>query len=158
MTTTQAPGTDAPPRIAVRSQVLGDIEVDAAEALRFCEPVPGFPGCVRYALVPHRRADGAANDSVLWLQALEPPYHAFIVTDPWSVVGDYAPEISDADAALLRLRSFEDARVMAILTVPRDGGVTINLRAPVVFNVAERLAKQVVLLSDQYHTRHPLAG
>jgi len=158
MTTTRAAATDAPPRIAVRSRVLGDIEVDEGDVVRFCEPVPGFAGCLRYALVPHSRADGSADGSILWLQALEPPYHAFIVTDPWGVVADYAPEISDADAAQLRLRSFEDARVMVILTVPRDGGVTVNLRAPVVFNIVERLAKQVVLLSDQYHTRHRLQG
>lgn len=153
MTITTAEGSA---RIAIRSTVLGDIELDATDRIRFCEPVPGFPGCTGYALVPHTARDGSVSDSVLWLQALEPPHHAFILTDPWSVVADYSPEIPDADAGQLRLRSFEDARVMAILTVPPEGGVTINLRAPIVFNVAERIAKQVVLLSDQYHTRHPL--
>lgn len=153
MTITTAEGSA---RIAIRSTVLGDIELDARDRIRFCEPVPGFPGCTGYALVPHTGRDGSVSDNVLWLQALEPPYHAFILTDPWSVVADYSPEIPDADAGQLRLRSFEDARVMAILTVPPEGGVTINLRAPIVFNVVERVAKQVVLLSDQYHTRHPL--
>lgn len=155
MTTTEA-GADAPPRIAVRSQVLGDIEVDPADVLRFCEDIPGFPDCRRYTLVPHRRGDGASSDTILWLQAVDAPQHAFIITDPWSVVADYACEISDGDAAQLGLRSFEDARVMVILTVPRDGAVTVNLRAPIVFNVVARTAKQVVLLSDQYGTRHPV--
>jgi flagellar assembly factor FliW len=154
---TNAVTSAGPARIAIRSRALGEIEVGAADAIRFCEPIPGFPDCLSYALVPHSRRDGSVNDSVLWLQALEPPYHAFILTDPWNVVSEYAPEISDADAEHLRLRTFEDARVMAILTVPSEGPVTINLRAPIVFNVTERLAKQVVLLSDQYHTKHPLA-
>jgi flagellar assembly factor FliW len=144
--------------VAVRSQALGDIEVPAADAIHFSEPIPGFADCVRYALVPHVRADGAADGGVMWLQAIDPPYHAFIVTDPWSVVADYAPEIPDADAGQLRLRSFEDASVLVILTVPREGDVTVNLRAPIVFNTVERLAKQVVLLSDQYGTRHALNG
>lgn len=159
MSIIDAPETGAEPRIAVRSRVLGDIEVDPKDRISFVEPIPGFPGCLGYVLVPHARTDGGgASDSVLWLQALEPPFHAFILTDPWSVIADYAPEIPDADAEQLRLRSFEDGRVMAILTVTSEGGVTINLRAPIVFNVVERLAKQVVLLSDQYHTRHRIGS
>ncbi len=41
--------------------------------------------------------------------------------------------------------------------MPRNPSeITINLRAPVVVNVARRLAKQVVVLNDQYSTRHPM--
>lgn len=156
MSSTQAVPTDGPAVIAIRSQALGDIEVPAADTIQFCEPIPGFPDCTDYALVPHMRSDGTPNDNVMWLQALEAPFHAFIVTDPWSVVGDYAPEIPDADAEQIQLRSMEDARVLVILTVPRQGGVSVNLRAPLVLNVAARLAKQVVLLSDRYDTRHML--
>lgn len=154
MTTTHAV-TDGPV-IAIASQALGEIEVPSADAIRFCEPIPGFPGCTDYALVPHVKSDGSPNESVMWLQALEAPFHAFIVTDPWAIVGDYAPEIPDTEAQQLQLRSFEDARVLVILTVPRDGSVSVNLRAPIVFNIVERLAKQVVLISDQYSTRHAL--
>lgn len=156
MTTAHAITTDGPDVISIASQALGEIEVPSADAIRFCEPIPGFAGCTDYALVPHMKSDGTPNDSVMWLQALESPYHAFIVTDPWAIVGDYAPEIPESEANQLQLRSFEDARVLVILTVPRDGKVSVNLRAPIVFNIAERLAKQVVLISDQYSTRHTL--
>ena len=155
MTTAHAV-TDGPSVIAIASQALGEIEVPSADAIRFCEPIPGFPGCTDYALVPHMKSDGSPNESVMWLQALESPFHAFIVTDPWAIVGDYAPEIPESEAQQLQLRSFEDARLLVILTVPRDGAVSVNLRAPIVFNIAERLAKQVVLISDQYSTRHTL--
>lgn len=96
MTTTHAV-TDGPV-IAIASQALGEIEVPSADAIRFCEPIPGFPGCTDYALVPHVKSDGSPNESVMWLQALEAPFHAFIVTDPWAIVGDYAPEIPDTEA------------------------------------------------------------
>lgn len=145
-------------RTIVQSQALGEIEVEASNTIRFAEPIAGFPDCGEYALVPHMREDGTPNDNVMWLQALEAPHHAFIVTDPWSVMGDYSPEIPDTDAGQLQLRSFEDARVLVILTVPPQGGISINLRAPIIFNVRERLGKQVVLLSDRYETRHILGG
>ncbi|MCB0882555.1 MAG: flagellar assembly protein FliW [Thermoleophilia bacterium] len=150
-----APASGA--RIAIRSRQLGDIEFDAADVISFCEPVLGFAECDRYVLIPHTLPDGTASDTIMWLQAVTAPYHAFIVTDPWGAVADYAPEISDADADQLGLTRFQDATVVAILTVPGEGAMTINLRAPIVFNAVNRTAKQVVLLSDQYHSRHPLA-
>jgi len=144
-----------PGSITVQSQALGTVAVDPESVIEVCEPLAGFPDCSSYALVEHVRSNGAKSGSVYWLQALERPFQAFVVTDPWGVVPDYAPEISDADAAELGLSSFEDARVFAILTVPSNPSeITVNLRAPIVLNVARRQAKQVVLLNDEYHTRH----
>lgn len=141
--------------IAVQSQALGAVEVAVESVITVSEPLAGFPGCHGYAMVEHLRKDGRTSSSVFWLQAVEPPFHAFVVTDPWSVFPDYAPEISHADAAELGLDSFEDAQLFAILTVPRNpSDITVNLRAPIVVNTALRRAKQVVLLNDEYNTRH----
>jgi flagellar assembly factor FliW len=143
--------------ISVSSQALGHIEVDTADAITFTDAMAGFTECVRYALIAHVRPDGTEDEAIAWLQALDAPFHAFVVTDPWSIVPEFSPEISDADAEELGLASFQDARVFGILTIP--GGaqeMSINLRAPIVVNVATRRAKQVVLLSDEYTTRHPV--
>jgi flagellar assembly factor FliW len=149
-TTDQTSGT-----ITIQSQALGQVDVAPESVLTVCEPIAGFPDCSSYALLEHVRSNGEASGSVFWLQAVERPYQAFVVTDPWGVFSEYSPEISDADAAQLGLSSFEDARVFAILTVPANPSeITVNLRAPIVVNVARRTAKQVVLLNDEYHTRH----
>lgn len=141
--------------IPVPSQALGAIEIDPDSIVTVSEPMAGFPECSAYALVEHVKPDGRASSTVWWLQAVERPYHAFVVTDPWGVFPDYAPEISDADAAQLGLERFEDARVFAILTVPSNPSeITVNLRAPIVVNLPLRRVKQVVLLNDEYHTRH----
>jgi flagellar assembly factor FliW len=154
--TTAATRTSSSP-ISVPSQALGAIEVRSDDLIAVCEPLAGFAECSSYTLIEHACGDGASAGTVFWLQAVERPFHAFVVTDPWGVYPEYAPEISDADATQLDLGSFEDARVLAILTVPRNPSeITINLRAPVVLNVARRLAKQVVVLNGEYHTRHPL--
>jgi flagellar assembly factor FliW len=153
---TTAATTSSTP-ISVPSQALGAIEVRPDSIITFCEPLAGFPDCTQYTLIEHARSGGSSTGTVFWLQAVERPFHAFVVTDPWGVHADYAPEISDGDAAQLGLGGFEDARVFGILTVPRSPSeITINLRAPVVVNVAQRLAKQVVVLNDEYHTRHPM--
>jgi len=140
--------------IAVVSQALGPVQVEPSRALRLLEPLAGFPGCLGYALIPHGR-DAAEPGAIQWLQALDAPYHAFIVTEPWSVFPDYAPELPDADAERLELAGQEDARLLVILTVTgAPATITANLRAPIVVNAAARTAKQVVLLGDAYHTRH----
>jgi flagellar assembly factor FliW len=152
---TIVPAAGAATTIAVRSQALGSVEVAADSVIAVCEPLAGFPECRGYALVEHVKRDGRPSSTVFWLQAVEPPFHAFVVTDPWGVFPEYAPEISDADATELGLDTFEDARVLAILTVPRNPSeITVNLRAPIVVNSVLRRAKQVVLLNDEYHTRH----
>jgi len=145
--------------ITIPSQALGAIEVRSENLIGVCEPLAGFPDCSSYALIEHVRRDGSTSPTVFWLQAAERPFQAFVVTDPWGVFAEYAPEISDSDATQLGLVNFEDARVFAILTVPRTpSGITVNLRAPIVVNMAKRLAKQVVLLNDEYHTRHLVNG
>lgn len=143
--------------ISVPSQALGAVAIAADSVLTVTDALAGFPDCASYALVEHVRQDGRPSASVFWLQAVERPFHAFVVTDPWGVFPEYAPEISDVDASDLGLVSVEDARLFAILTVPSNPSeITINLRAPVVVNPARRRAKQVVLLNDEYHTRHPM--
>ncbi len=145
--------------IAVPSQALGAVEIATDSVITVCEPLAGFPDCAGYALVEHVKRDGRPSASVFWLQAVERPFHAFVVTDPWGVFPEYSPEIADADATDLGLENFEDARVFAILTVPGNPSeITVNLRAPIVVNMALRRAKQVVLLNDEYHTRHRMNG
>lgn len=148
--------TAAAAALVVPSRVLGAIEVDPADAIALVEPIAGFPECRQHALVPHIHR-GVPSRSIHWFQALERPYHAFIVADPWSVFPDYAPEIPDTDVAALGLGSVDRGQLFVVLTVPSNpSGITANLRAPLLLNRAAGLAKQVVLLGDQYHTCHPV--
>lgn len=139
----------------IHSPVLGRVDVDPGRIIDFLEPLAGFPTCRRYALLPYTQASGREDPAIRWLQAMEPPFHTFVVTDPWSVVPDYAPEISDVDARELDALSFTQAGLYGIMTVgQRTGELTINLRAPLIVNAQLRLGKQVVLLNGEYTTCH----
>jgi flagellar assembly factor FliW len=139
----------------IDSPVLGRLDVDAGRVLQFLEPIAGFPGCLRYALLPYMQASGREDPAIRWLQAMDAPFHTFIVADPWSVHPDYAPEIADSDAEQLDALTFAQAALYGIMTVSQQQGeLTINLRAPLVVNEQVRLAKQVVLLNGEYTTSH----
>lgn len=152
-----SPDSTSAASLAVPSRSLGPLTVPVDEVIAFTAPIAGFADSLRYALVAHTLPGADDRTSVAWLQAIDNPFHAFVVTDPWMIVPDYAPEISDADAAELGLESFEHARVFGILTIPGDPReISINLRAPIVVNLNDRRAKQVVLLGEEYGTRHPV--
>lgn len=145
--------------IAITSRTLGEIAVPASQVIRATTPIPPFPTATRYALIEHTREDGEQDTLVHWLQALDEPFHAFVMIDPWHVDGEYAPEISDQDAEELEISSPAQARLYTMARVDSSGDVpqmTINLRAPVVINIERGLLKQVVLVSDRYSVQHPV--
>jgi flagellar assembly factor FliW len=143
------------PAGVIHSPVLGRLDVDPGRIVHFVEPLAGFPTCRRYALLPYMQASGREDPAIRWLQAMEPPFHTFVVTDPWSVDEDYEPEVADADARELDALSFTHAAMYAIMTVKQERRVlTVNLRAPLVVNPHLRIGKQVVLLGGEYTTAH----
>ncbi|MBM7591504.1 flagellar assembly factor FliW [Brevibacillus fulvus] len=46
--------------------------------------------------------------------------------------------------------------VLNIVTIRPEGQVTVNLKAPIVINLENRMAKQIILNDDKYTIRQPL--
>ncbi len=139
----------------VESPLLGHIHVEHDQVLDFVDPIAGFPGCRRYALLPYRQS-GRVDPDMHWLQALQAPFHTFLVTDAWSADIGYEPEIDHMDVEALGIGSFESLALYAIVTVSRrTNELTANLRAPLVVSGSAPVARQVVLRNGAlYDTRH----
>lgn len=140
--------------VTIHSPVLGRIDVPASSIVEFVEPIAGFPGCARYALMPYVQ-DGREDAAMRWLQAVDPPYHTFLVTDPWNAVPQYQPEIAPSDVVDLGAREFGETTLLGIITVSREAReLTINLQAPLLVNLEQGLARQVLILNgESYGTR-----
>jgi flagellar assembly factor FliW len=123
-------------------------------SLEFVAPFPGFPGKTRFALV-------ALDDSGLLygLRSLDEPSLRLLVVPPGPFFPAYAPEIDDVTASMLGLTRAEQALLLLVLN-PGDtpGAATANLLAPIVVNIESRQAAQVVLASNEYEVRAPLAA
>ncbi len=138
--------------VTIHSPVLGRLELDAAQMLQFVEPISGFANCTRYILLPYVLA-GREDSSMSWLQAVDAPFHTFLVTDPWSAVPDYHPEIADAEVHAVKASEFSETTLFGILTVARqDRELTINLQAPLLVNSTSKCAKQVLLLNSETYS------
>ncbi|HEY8541334.1 MAG TPA: flagellar assembly protein FliW, partial [Pseudothermotoga sp.] len=75
---------------------------------------------------------------------------------PWIVCVDYSLNLSHLDIQELNIENQSDLNIWAILTIPKDdpSQSTINLLAPIVVNLKNRKAKQVIQEESNYSVRH----
>ena len=127
--------------------------VEEIPVIDMVEPMPGFPGVRRFALV---RLD---DEGVLCaLRSVEEPSLRFLVVPPQLFFPDYAPVVDDATVAALGIDSADDVVVLAVVNAgdsPADA--TVNLLAPVLVNTTTRQGAQVVL-TDDLPVRAPLVA
>jgi flagellar assembly factor FliW len=82
---------------------------------------------------------------------------AFVVINPFLIVPDYHPDIPQADVKFLGLNGTEDALLLNIVTVHKQGQATMNLKGPIVINRNSGVGKQVVIANaTDYSVQHPL--
>ena len=93
-----------------------------------------------------------------WLQSLDEPKLAFLLSMPESFLASYSPEIRNEEAAQLGLTKETDYLVLVTTTIPpgQPQLATANLAAPVIINLETRRAKQVILDDEAYTIRYPI--
>ena len=82
---------------------------------------------------------------------------AFVVLNPFLIVPDYHPDIPETDVEFLGLHNPQDAMVLNIVTIHKEGHATMNLKGPIVINRNTGIGKQVVIANGaDYSVQHPL--
>jgi len=133
---------------------FGSIEIQDKDILLFPGALYGFDQEKEFVILP---LDPKLESPMEWLQSLRSQELAFIVTDPFLFVPEYKMVLSDSEMNQLKLESMESVAVRVIVTIPKvHSEMTANLVAPLVINQKNRLAKQVVLTSAEYDTKHSL--
>ncbi|GAK07220.1 flagellar assembly factor FliW [Geomicrobium sp. JCM 19038] len=80
------------------------------------------------------------------LQSAKTKDLAFVVCEIFQFFPDFEAELSPYEIESLRLNEAKEATLLGIITVQDPfQSSTINLAAPIVMNVKERLAKQVIV-------------
>ena len=132
---------------------FGDIEFLRNDVIHFVEGMIGFQQMTQFVVVNTKE-----GSPYRWLQSVQEPKLAFLVSIPESFMADYSPEISDADAAKLGLSPETEHLILVTTTIPTGNpkAATANLAAPVIINLETRQAKQVILDDEAYTIRYPI--
>lgn len=120
--------------------------------LTFVAPPPGLDPLVDFELTA---VDGAAG--LYSLRSVNAPDRRLFLLDPAVYVPGYAPEITDEQAASLKLTDPGDA-AMFVVASPGSGGTTVNLLAPIIVNTATDMCAQVILEGQDYDVKTALAA
>jgi flagellar assembly factor FliW len=134
----------------IQTSRFGQLEVNPERLIVFGEGILGFPEQDRYALI--QTGEGSA---FYWLQAVNRADLAFVVCDPRLFVVDFQVPVKLEELEGIGLTQPEEAQVFVIVNKV-DGMLTGNLQGPLVVNVENRQARQLVLSDKKYSTRHPL--
>jgi flagellar assembly factor FliW len=136
--------------LKINTSRFGEVEIKEGDMISLPEGLIGFPELNQFILLDHD------NDSPFkWLQSTSDPAMAFIVISPLSFRPDYMVEVTEEEVATLKLTNPNEAVISVIVTIPMDPKkMSANLKAPLVFNLSNRLGKQVVLKDPQYQTKH----
>jgi len=125
------------------------VTVDEDHLITIPEGLFGFEDYKRFALFD------SEYQPLLWLQCLDNQNLAFLTIDPFLICSDYELDIDDKNLSAIGLKDPADVYVMAIVTVPADGGaVTANLQGPLIVNKKNRQCMQAILADDRWNTKY----
>ena len=130
---------------------LGEMDLSEKEIITFEEGIPGFDHLRKFAIVSVAR-----TEPIKWLVSLEDKDVALPIIDPWIVRLDYHVDISEKDVQDLGIEKNEDVSVWCVVVIPKDkpDDATINLLAPIVVNMKNGKAKQIIMETDEYTIKH----
>lgn len=134
----------------IQTSRFGWMSVDDDRIMTFPRGLLGFPGHNRFALI-----QTGQENYFFWLQSVDDPNLAFVVTDPTIFFKDYEVPVREETTAELQLT---DPSRLQVFTICNKVGewLTGNLLGPVMVNAENRLATQVVLTEKKWTTRQPL--
>ena len=126
----------------LKTRVFGEIDIDDEKIITFENGIIGFPDLKRFTLIFNEEEMGVIS----WMQSLDEPVVALPVMNPLAIKEDYNPMVEDELLKPLGEMTPENTFVLVTVTVPEDiKKITVNLKAPIVINVAERKAAQIIV-------------
>ena len=130
----------------LKTRCFGEVKIKKEEIIRFTEPILGFDGYKQYILIENKSVF-----PTFWLQSVDNLDLAFPVVSPFFVDENYSIRLNACDFEDIKLKKFNDVIILTLLVVPQDiSSIRTNLRAPIIYNSIEKLAKQVVLQEEKY--------
>ena len=141
---------EAGKKMKVETARFGRLEASPATFLNFNEGLYGFPEAKNFLLI-----DTGNDSDFRWLQSVEKPGLAFLVTDPTLFYPGFRAQVNTENPLVAAMA--DDYQLLAIVMVDRPTRkVSVNLAAPLAVHAGRREGCQLILSNKELSTRHDL--
>ncbi|GIO35206.1 flagellar assembly factor FliW [Paenibacillus antibioticophila] len=135
----------------IETAQFGRIGIADSQIYSFPKGIPGFEEHDRFAIID------IEGTPFSYLQSLVQREISLLITDPFLFYKDYEFELPVSVIEELELGT--EIQIRNIVTLQGEmQQSTLNLLAPLVFNTASNIARQVILHDSPYTSRHLLWG
>lgn len=139
----------------INTRIFGEIEIADEKIITFEKGIIGFPEMRHFALLHNEEKGKEAG--IRFLQSIEEPEFAMPVMDPLIVKPDYDPEVDDELLACVGELNGDNILVLVTATIPSDlTKMSVNLQGPIVINVDEHKACQMIVDGSLYPVKFPV--
>lgn len=139
--------------MTVETRLFGEITIADEKLIIFPEGIVGFPFLEKFALI--HDADNE-NAPIMWLQSMDEPDFAMPVIEPNLVMENYNPTVDDEYLGPVGELSEDQIYVLVTITVPPEiEKMSVNLKAPIIINMANNQAVQIIV-EDDFKVKHPI--
>jgi flagellar assembly factor FliW len=136
----------------IQTSRFGRVQFDPEDVIDFPEGILGFGHVKKYILV-----EDPFDEVFIWLQSCDGSDIAFPILEPQLFSATYKVDLNKHDLESLKLSSMDGSRVFSIVTIPENiSMMTANLKAPIIINVSQRMARQCVLQDNDLPIREPI--
>lgn len=130
----------------------GTREYEKCDVIRFKKGIPGFEDLKDYILFPVEE-----NEVFHILHSIEDESIGIVVASPFNITKNYKFNLDDEKARKLNINDYKDVLVLGVVTLNSDiKKITINLKAPIIINIKDKLGEQIILEEEEYAIKHPL--
>ena len=138
--------------VIIKTTRFGMVELKSEDVLTFNEGLLGFQDLRQFVLL-----DDPNDDIFAWLQSCELPSIAFPVLEPEIFGHKYITGLNRTDSESLKLQVGQAPAYLNIITIPDDPTqMTANIKAPIVINLEQKIARQCVLQDNHLAIKEPI--
>ena len=139
----------------VETRLFGNIDIGDDKIIHFVNGLVGFPHMTDFALI--HDAEASNGKGIQWLQSMQEGNFAMPVLNPLQIFDEYNPTVEDELLAPLGEMGADDMLVFVTVTVPSDvTKMTANLKGPIIVNVNNCKACQVIAEGDKCEVKYPI--
>lgn len=132
--------------MTIETRLFGEITIADDKLIKFPEGIVGFPFLNTFALIHDSENE---SSPIMWLQSMEEPGFAMPVIEPQMVVDEYNPTVNDELLAPVGELASDQIYTLVTITVPPQiEKMSVNLKAPIVINMANHKAVQIIVEDD----------